>query len=358
MAGVAVTGIGLATALGSDRPTTWQRLLAGAALAIAPAVTVPLPAADRPRVEQLALRVAQEALADAGYDPPFGDWGLVVGSSRAYQADLENLRRPGADLSTFGRLGPGQLASTLARELGTSGPVHALSNACATGNWAIAQGTLLLAHHPRVLVVAAEAPISPLTLAGFRQLGVLAKAQLRPLDRDRDGLVVAEGAAALVLEAQPGGYAQVLGWGCTADAVHPTRPTGDGISLALHQCLRGAQITAAEVSLIQAHGTGTRLNDEREAAWIPTQFPQKPWLWASKGATGHALGATALIEAALASLALHYGVIPPSPGTHHPIYEPFAQQAIAHPLSVVLNLSFGFGGQNAIVALGHPHHFL
>ncbi|NJK59434.1 MAG: hypothetical protein HC918_03120 [Oscillatoriales cyanobacterium SM2_1_8] len=139
MAGIAVTGIGLATVLGGDRPTTWERLLAGAALAIAPAVAVPLPADGGPRVEQLALRVAREALADAGYGVPLGDWGLVVGSSRAYQADLENLRRPGADLSTFGRLWPGQLASTLARELGTGGPVHALSNACATGNWAIAK---------------------------------------------------------------------------------------------------------------------------------------------------------------------------------------------------------------------------
>ncbi|NJK59435.1 MAG: hypothetical protein HC918_03125 [Oscillatoriales cyanobacterium SM2_1_8] len=186
----------------------------------------------------------------------------------------------------------------------------------------------------------------------------MAKSQLRPFDRDRDGLVVAEGAAALVLEAKSGGYAQVLGWGGTADAVHPTRPAGDAISLALQQCLRGAQIAAAEVSLIQAHGTGTRRNDEREAAWIAAQFPQNPWVWASKGATGHALGATALIEAALASLALHHGVIPPSPGTQHPIYQPYAQTAIAGPLAVALNLSFGFGGQNAIVALGHPHHFL
>ncbi len=358
MAGIAVTGIGLATILGGDRPSTWQNLLAGEARAIAPAVAVPLPTENRPRVEQLALRVAQEALADAGYGPPLTDWGLVVGSSRAYQADLENLLRSGTDVAAFGRLWPGQLASTLARELGIGGPVHGLSNACATGNWAIAQGAHLLAHHPRVLVVAAEAPISPLTLAGFRQLGALAKTQLRPFDRDRDGLVVAEGAAALVLEAKTGGYAQVLGWGCTADAGHITRPTGDGISHALHKCLSLAKIPADAVSLIQAHGTGTRLNDAREAAWIATQFPHHPWVWASKGATGHALGATALIEAALASLALHHSVIPPSPGTQYPIYQPYAQKAIAQPLAVLLNLSLGFGGQNAIVALGPPHHFL
>jgi len=358
MAGIAVTGIGLATALGGDRPTTWRRLLAGEARAIAPAVAVPLPAEHRPRVEQLALRVAREALADAGYGPPLTDWGLVVGSSRAYQADLENLLRSGSDVAAFGRLWPGQLASTLAQELGMGGPVHGLSNACATGNWAIARGAELLTTQSRVLVVAAEAPISPLTLAGFQQLGVLAKTQLRPFDRDRDGLVVAEGAAALVLEGKSGGYAQVLGWGCTADAGHATRPTGDGISLALQKCLSWAQIAAADVSLIQAHGTGTRLNDEREAAWIAAQFPHQPWVWASKGATGHALGATALIEAALVSLALHHGVIPPSPGTQNPIYQPYAQGAIAQSLAVALNLSFGFGGQNAIVALGHPHHFL
>ncbi|MGQ9866302.1 MAG: beta-ketoacyl synthase N-terminal-like domain-containing protein [Pseudanabaenaceae cyanobacterium] len=358
MAGIAVTGIGLATVLGGDRPTTWRRLLAGEALAIAPAVAVPLPAEGRPRVEQLALRVAHEALADAGYAMPLGDWGLVVGSSRAYQADLEKLLRAEVDLANFGQLWPGQLASTLAQELGITGSVHSLSTACATGNWAIARGGDLLARHPRVLVVAAEAPISPLTLAGFQQLGVLAKSQLRPFDRDRDGLVLAEGAAALVLEAKAGGYAQVLGWGCTADAGHVTRPGGDGATLALQPCLQRGGLAAAQVSLIQAHGTGTRLNDEREAAWIAAQFPHHPWVWASKGATGHALGATALIEAALASLALHHNVIPPSPGTQNPIYTRYTQRAIAQSLSVVLNLSFGFGGQNAIVALGHPHHFL
>ncbi|MGF1458545.1 MAG: beta-ketoacyl-ACP synthase [Leptolyngbyaceae cyanobacterium] len=366
---VAVTGIALVTALGRNTETTWQNLLKGhSAITLRqPVVTLPpLPIAMvgkyPSRLEDLLLAATKAALTDAHLSESLEACGVVIGSSRGHQAQWEWFLTGGQADGWLESL-PHMAAIAVARAIGSQGPVLAPMTACATGLWAIAQGTDLIrsGQCDRVLVGAGEAAITPLTLTGFQQMRALAKTGCYPFDQRREGLVLGEGAAILVLESAKLAhrrsariYGYVLGAGLTADANHISAPDStshQGGLTAIQTCLQHSHLAPASVGLIHAHGTSTRLNDAYEAALIQTVFSSSVNVTATKGATGHTLGASGAIGAAFCLLALQTQNLPPCTGLQVPDFDlNLVRTAQPAKLSTALCLSFGFGGQNAAIA--------
>jgi len=377
-----VTGIGLASALGS-LDETWKCLLAGESgiqqqqpfptLAPCPLALVGnQPAA----LAELTQRVTAAALKDAGLLPPLNDCAIVVGSSRGNQAEWERLMRAHwkqetsvPDASSYPSFNPSNWLETLphaaaiatAQYVQTTASVQAPMAACATGLWSIAQGFELIrtGQYERVLAGAIETPITPLTLAGFAQMGASARTGAYPFDRSREGLVLAEGGAILVVEAADRAtqrnapiYGHILSAGLTADGYHVSTPEPGGrmAIAAIQQCLQRANLDAAAIDYIHAHGTATTLNDRNEAHLIQTLFPEVP-VSSTKGATGHTLGASGAVGAAFCLMALKHQRLPPCVGLKQPEFSlNFVMQPQPCLVDTVLCLSFGFGGQNAAIA--------
>lgn len=375
---VVVTGIGLISALGRLE-TSWQRLLNGES-GIQPRQPFP----DLPfyplaligqavtSLDKLTQQVVADALQDAGLTRPIPDCGVVIGSSRSCQASWERLARQryltqgsvSADLEHWLDTLPNRAAIATARQVGSHGPVLAPMAACATGIWAIAQGFELIqtGQCQRVIAGAVEAPITPLTLAGFDKMTALAHSGSHPFDRHREGLVLGEGAAVLVLESAELArqrtafvYGQVLGFGLTCDAYHLSAPAPECYSAlaAVKQCLKHSNLSPTDINYIHAHGTSTQLNDQNEAQLIQHLFPQGVPVSSSKGATGHTLGASGALGAAFCLMALQHQLLPPCVGLSEPEFD---LDLVTAPrrgeVCQVLCFSFGFGGQNAVMALG------
>ena len=380
---VVVTGIGLISSLGKSWDS-WQQLIQGKSgiklrqpfLELAPR---PLALIDEQPAEltKLTRLVVASALKDAGLAPPLPDCGVVIGSSRSQQATWEllarqmyesNLAEAKVDLEQWLDILPHMNAIAAARQIQSRSLVLAPMNACATGIWAIAQAVELVktGQCQRVIAGAVEAPITPLTLAGFKQMGALASTGAYPFDRRREGLVLGEGAAVLVLESvelakqrDAKVYGQVLGFGLTSDAYHGNSPEPGGRSAitAVKQCLNRSHLSLIDVDYIHAHGTATRLNDQHEAQLIQYLFPQGIPVSSTKGATGHTLGASGALGAAFCLMALQEQIMPPCVGLQTPEFDldlvtAPRQAKIKH----VLCLSFGFGGQNAVLALKKCHY--
>ncbi len=378
---IVVTGIGLICALGGGLEEVWHRLLAGES---AIALGQPFPELPpRPlaqigstpaRLEQLLEPVVASALKDAGLVSPLPNCGVVIGSSRAHQGQLEELARqfcqnPPLDEGNWGvnwlQLLPHTPGMATARQIGSTGPVMAPMAACATGIWAIAYGFELIrtGQCQQVVVGAAEAPITPLTLTGFTQMSAYAKTGCYPFDRNREGLVLGEAAAVFVLESadfahQRGAkkiYGKILGLGITNDARYANAPDEDakGAIAAVQQCLARSQLHPWEIDFIHAHGTSTHLNDRTEAKLISALFPQGVPVSSTKGATGHSLGASGALGAAFCLMALRDRYLPPCVGLAVPEFElDFVRRSRQIQLQHTLCFSFGFGGQNAVLALG------
>ncbi|RFP52782.1 MAG: beta-ketoacyl-ACP synthase [Limnothrix sp. CACIAM 69d] len=376
---IVVTGIGLISALG-NRNVTWQSLLASqSAIQLhQPFVAVParpLALIDSEPIEltQLVDQVTQAAWVDATtvhIDAPVDQdlvdqrLGVCVGSSRSYQGVLEQYaagQRPLDD--QWSRHLPQGPAVRIAQQLGAGGPLLAPMTACTTGISAIARGADLIREGwcDRVLVGAVEAPITPLTLAGFAQMGALAAKGSYPFDRSREGLVLGEGAALLVLEAadlaQSRGakiYGELLGAGFSTDAYHLSAPdpTGRSARVAVRLALKRSGWRPEQVDYIHAHGTATKLNDAQEANLIQELFPQQPPVSSTKGATGHTLGASSALGVAFCLLAIESGQLPPTVGLQNPEFAGFwLQTPIARHVDRTLCFAFGFGGQNAVLAV-------
>jgi 3-oxoacyl-[acyl-carrier-protein] synthase II len=389
---VVVTGIGLITALG-DRQTTWAKVLNGASgiqyhQPFAELGTRPIGLIlDTPsNLRALTIPAVWAALKDAGLSPPLVDCGVVVGSSRGNQASWEALlqqracsRRAAGPLPTAldakhqpdPVLGLEDWLDTLldsaarvtAQILQTQAIVLSPMNACATGIAAIARGYELIqsGQADRAIVGAIEAPITPLTLAGFQRLGALATTGAYPFDRQREGLVVGEGGAILVLESAELAkarstpiYGRIRGFGLTADAYHATAPdpTHRGAIAAVQHCLRHSGLMAGAIDYIHAHGTATQLNDAQEAQVIRQLFGSKVPVSSTKGATGHTLGASGALGAAFCLMALRSGHLPPCVGLRHPDFDlNLLRHAVQGDFQTALCCSFGFGGQNAVLAV-------
>ena len=381
---VAVTGIGLRSALG-DLSHSWQALLQGQSgirLAQPFPAFPPLPLglihAQPSTLADLVPAIALEALADAGLEAKTENWGVVVGSSRACQGQWEHWvqhpeglnaehqpEHPGEQwLASL----PHQAALLASQVLPQVAVIQSPMAACATGLWAIAQGCELIRSGmcQQVLAGAVEAPVTPLTLAGFQQMGALAATGCYPFSEEREGLVLGEGGVLFVLESlaqaqtrQVPIYGVISGWGFTCDAYHVSAPAPDNHSaiLAVKQAIARSGLATDPIDLIHAHGTATQLNDQREAQLIQSLFPASVRIMATKGATGHTLGASGVLGMAFSLLALKDQQLPPVVGLKTPAF-PLNFAVPKSPLSLrhALCVSFGFGGQNAAVMLSQVIH--
>jgi 3-oxoacyl-[acyl-carrier-protein] synthase II len=389
---VVVTGIGLVSALG-NRQSTWAKLLNGqsgirlhqpfAELARRPIGLIASAPAD---LRQLTTQAVRAALQNAGLVPPLVDCAVVVGSSRGHQASWETLLQqracaPIVDLLTTSTaqsrdaapIGPGLenwldtlldgAARVTAQILQTQAIVLSPMNACATGIAAISRGCELIesGQADRVIVGGIEAPVTPLTLAGFKRLGALATTGAYPFDRQREGLVIGEGGAILVLETAALAnarsapiYGRIRGFGLTADGYHATAPdpTNRGAVAAVQQCLRRSGLMPADIDYIHAHGTATALNDRQEAAVIRQLFGPDVPVSSTKGATGHTLGGSGALGVAFCLMALRSGNLPPCVGLRHADFDlNLLRQSIQGNFQTALCFSFGFGGQNGVLAV-------
>jgi 3-oxoacyl-[acyl-carrier-protein] synthase II len=367
---VVVTGIGLLSCLGNLQKT-WDRLLAGkSGIALrrpfAELPAYPLGLSDRsPRfLEDLTQLLVSAALQNANLTTPLPDCAVVIGSSRGCQGNWERLatgiNTPNDWLNTL----PDRAAVTAAGYLGTTAPVLAPMAACATGIWAIARAYELIVTGQchRAIAGAVEAPITRLSLAGFERMGALATTGCYPFDRHREGLVLAEGGAILVLETADAArkrqvplYGKILGFGLTCDAHHISSPDslGNTAAIAIKQCLARSNLKPDAINYIHAHGTGTQLNDRHEAQLIQYLFPPTVAVSSTKGATGHTLGASGAISTALSLMAIAEKYLPPCVGLREPEFQlNLVRRAQQAKIDRALCFSFGFGGQNAVLAIG------
>jgi 3-oxoacyl-[acyl-carrier-protein] synthase II len=256
------------------------------------------------------------------------------------------------------------IAAHVAREVGFGGPVTMIPTACAAGNYAIAHAFGLLRDGKADVMLAGGADaFSRITYAGFSRLGAIAPERCQPFDRNRKGMIPGEGAGVLVLEplqkARARGariYAEVAGYGLSCDAHHMTaaHPEADGAARAMEKALADAGIGAQDVSYISAHGTGTPTNDRLEILAVQRVFgqaAQRTPMSSIKSMIGHTMGAASAIEAAVCSLAVSTGRIPPTMNMEEPDgdLDFVPNQAREHDVRVAMNNAYAFGGNNASV---------
>jgi len=398
-----VTGLGAVTPLGLDLPTTWEALLAGRS-GVTRLEGVEVAGLERPAVAQvhgfrpethmapevarkgerfvhLAIAAAEEAMADAGLADTAIDRsraGAIVGCGRGGLAAVE---RAAADYERRGGRGvsphfsvhtlPSMAAAAVARAHHLHGPCFGVATACASGSHAIVEASHCIGRGEAEVVVTGgvEAVVTPIMVAGFARAGVLAPAgddpaaACRPFDRKRAGFCLGEGACCLVLEAEDHAhargariYGRVAGSGMGCDAYHPTTPDPEGRTLArtISSALAVAHLTPNNLDYLSAHGTGTRLNDLAETAALHRALgpaAEATPISSIKGATGHLLGASGALEAAVCLLTMRDALAPATRNLH----EPDPACPLAHiigaprpgPYRTSLSLSAGFGGLNA-----------
>jgi 3-oxoacyl-[acyl-carrier-protein] synthase II len=404
---VVITGMGAITPVGLNVADFWQGITAGQSgvrpitqfdasehpTQIAASVEgfEPTDYVDRrearrmARFTQLALAATQQALQDAELDLTREDRtrvGLEIGSAIG---GIDVIEEQSQKLQDGGprRLNPIIAPSVIinitpchiAVLLGIKGPASAPVAACATGGVAIGQATRRLQRGDVDVMIAGgtESAMTPLAVVGFSRLGALStrndepEKACRPFDADRDGTVIGEGAAIVVLEtlehAQRRGapiQGEVVGYGFTADAYHivAPEPNGDGAARAMSLALADAGLSPGEIGYICAHGTGTVLNDPSETAAIKTIFGEAAYripISANKSMLGHLFGAAGSISVITAVKVIQEGVIPPTINLNNPDpecdldYVPnVARQAT---VDVAIANAFGIGGQNATVAV-------
>jgi 3-oxoacyl-[acyl-carrier-protein] synthase II len=400
---VVVTGLGAVTPLGPDVETTWSRLLAGEGSGASVTAFV----ADRHPV-----RIGCEV---AGFDP--GRWldrravhrtdrfaQFAVAAARMAEADarvsVETApERVGASIATaqggvaslaaccagaesarihpswVTAFMPNMAAGWVSMELGARGPVGAPCTACAASAMAIGEGydAIRLGRAEVMFCGGSEAGITPIALAGFAAMRALSRRNddparaSRPFDAGRDGFVMGEGAAVLVLEelqhARTRGakiYAELVGYGTSSDSFHMTEPdpAGVGQARAVQAALADAGLRPDEVDYVNAHASSTSVGDATETAAIKLALGEEKArsipVSSIKGATGHCLGAAGAVEAAATVLALRDDVVPPTINFETPDpacdldYVPNTARGL--PVRVALSNSFGFGGHNAVLA--------
>jgi 3-oxoacyl-[acyl-carrier-protein] synthase II len=337
------------------------------------------------RFVQFAVAAADEAMNQAELkidDSNRDSTGIIVGTGiggiGTMMSNYEVLKDRGADrVSPF--LIPMMIsdsaAGTLAIRTGARGPNMAIATACATGTNALGEAAAMIRRGAAetMLVGSAEAAIVPLAMAGLNAMTALStrneapERASRPFDLDRDGFVMGEGAAMVVMEslesAQRRGVrilCEFSGYGTSDDAFHISAPVenGAGAALSMQLALRDAQLEAASIGYINAHGTSTRLNDKSETYAVKTVFGTQAYrvpISSTKSVTGHLLGASGALEAVICARVLNEGVLPPTANYEFPDpecdldYVPNTARKVA-PAYVMSN-SFGFGGHNATLIL-------
>ncbi|MEE9617616.1 MAG: beta-ketoacyl-ACP synthase II [Anaerolineae bacterium] len=403
---VVITGLGAVTPLGNDVPTMWEALVAGRSgigpitcydasdmdVQIAAEVKdfVPVSLFGRRKARRndrftlFALEAARQAVADAGVE--FDDGlkqvtgvfiGTAIGGILTLLKNYDVLQKSGSRrVSPFmvPMMMPNAASGTVAITYGLRGPNLSIASACATGSHAIGEAAEVIRRGDAEVMICggSEAVITPLTLSAFKNMGASStrndepQRACRPFDAGRDGFVLGEGAGVLVLESQEYArrrgahiHAELVGYGASADAFHVTAPdeTGDGAALAMELALRGASLSPEEVDYINAHGTGTLLNDRMETRAIRTVFgphADRLMISSTKSMMGHLMGAAGAVEAIACVKSLESGWVHPTVNYETPDpecdldYVP--NQARQTWPRVALSNSFGFGGHNGCLA--------
>jgi 3-oxoacyl-[acyl-carrier-protein] synthase II len=329
-----------------------------------------------------ALISAQAALADSGVkiDGQNDRVGVSIGTGMGgvplLLSSWDTLQREGMmGVSAYALPGslPNMAAGWVSMRTGARGPIFSPTTACAASSQAVGDAfrTIQRGDADVMLAGGTDALIHPLVIAGFSSIRALSTRNdaptlaSRPFDKDRDGFVLAEGAGILILEvleaARARGariYAEVLGYGLSADANHPTASSSDGPTRAMRLALADAKLGPEAVDYVNAHGTSTPLNDQHETEAIKAVFgdhARRLAVSSIKSMTGHLVGAAGGVEAIAPALALHHGVLPPTINYTTPDpacdldYVP--NQARRVPIRVAMSNSFAFGGTNSILVL-------
>lgn len=322
---------------------------------------------------RFALMAARECLDDSTIGAPDRGDGLILGTSTGGQRNNEDFvftvksgnRPPNHHFHRQGVVAaPARL---VARELNIQGPVSTISTACTSSANAIALGALWIRQKRcRRVFVGGSDDLCMTTLAGFHTLMLTGEHPCRPFAENRPGMTLGEGSAFLLLESgdeveREGrtAHAELRGWGLSADAYHLTAPREGGLGAiaAMGMALDQAGLETSDVHWINAHGTGTELNDAMESQAINTLFGEHVPVSSNKGLFGHALGAAGVLEAVVSILAIRHRLAPPNfrnaiAGPDCPIrLVPADGLALpAHP--TVLSNSFGFGGSNCALIFG------
>lgn len=396
---VAITGVGAVSPAGLDARSTWAAVRDGVT-AIGPleiprierlnvriaaqvrgfdpdAVLDAKKAAMMDRFSQFAVVAAREALAQSGLerdDPAVRDAAVIVGVGVGGLTTLDNsfynfyaLDKARSHPLTIPKAMCNAAPSLVSMDLGSHGITYAIASACASGTQALGNAAQLIRSGAVRVAFAggADACVTAGTLHGWEALRVLAPDMCRPFSRNRAGLVLGEGSGMLVLEdwdhAQARGatiLAEVLGYGANADAGDLTSPDPVGARQAMALALKDAGLSQDGIGYINAHGTGTLMNDRVESEAIRALFDghKLPPVSSSKGVLGHGLGAAGALEAVVTVLALVEQIVPPTANCTEPDTDLGIDMVPEGPRSVAfdaaLSNSFAFGGLNASLALG------
>ena len=400
-----VTGLGALTPLGNDVASTWQALVDGRSgageitqfdssdYAVHFACEVkgfdPTEYIDRKqarrmdRFAHLIVAAARQAEADSGLeiaseaDRVGAAVATGIGGLKAFQDCYDELLERGPDrVNPFSipEIIPNMGAAWVSMQLGTKGPLSSQCTACAASNMALGDGldSIRLGRADVMLCGGTEAPITEVGIAGFSAMRALSRRNdapekgSRPFDAGRDGFVMGEAGAVVVLEelehARRRGakiYAELLGYGLSSDAQHITEPdpSGENPARAMTMALGDAGVDPGEVDYINAHGTSTPLGDSAETRVIKLALGEENArntpVSSTKGATGHCLGAAGAVEATFSILAVHNGVLPPTINYEDPDPECdldyIPNESREADVRVALSNSFGFGGHNATI---------
>ena len=406
---VAITGLGVVTPLGNDVHSTWEGLVAGRSGAgpitrFDPAQSPvkfacevkgfdPAPYLDKKEIRrydlfaQFAIAAAEQAVSDACL---MNNWdkvnlkrvGVLVGTGTGgLQTFEENARalfeKGPSRVSPFfvPMYMPNVAAALISMRYGAQGPNYCTVSACASSAHGVGDAVELIRNDNADVMIAggAEAAITPLAIASFANMKALSERNddpptaSRPFDKDRDGFVMGDGAAALVLEewehaTRRGAkiYAEVVGYGMTADAYHITAPApdGSGAQQAMRLAMAHGGIRPEQVGYINAHGTSTPHGDAAETAAVKAVFGErarKLVFGSTKSMTGHLLGAAGALEAAVCALVVQSGIIPPTTNQFTPDpacdLDSAPNKAVKRAVEVALSNSFGFGGHNVTLAI-------
>ena len=403
---VVITGMGAVSPLGLDVPSLWEALVSGKSgvdyitLFDAQAFETRIAAEvkgfeatnyiDRKDARHMdrythfavvaSLQAVEQARIKVEEEP--GDIGVIIGSG------IGGLTTLSAQFAVLAERGPSRISPFLVPMMitdGASGQVSIMlgakgmnfcaTSACSSGADAIGEACEIIKRGDAQVMVAggSEAPITPIGVAGFNAAGALSRRNgepqkaSRPFDAERDGFILGEGGAVLVLEnlshALKRGakiLAEIIGYGATSDAYHITQPAerGEGGAKAMQIALRKAGIQPEEVDYINAHGTSTPLNDKNETMALKTVFGDDAYripVSSTKSMTGHLIGTAGAIEAIICALTIQHGIIPPTVNLTHPDpecdldYVP--NVARQKRVRTALSNSFGFGGHNSVLVL-------
>ncbi|HZS77799.1 MAG TPA: beta-ketoacyl-ACP synthase II [Ktedonobacteraceae bacterium] len=402
MTRVVVTGLGMVTSLGNDVASTWEALCQGKSgvseiegydlsqFRVHFGAQIknfdPSPYMDRKEVrrsdpyEQLAIATTKQAIAQSGLqitDENAGDVGVYIGSGIGGLVTLHDQFR------TLYEKGPDRISPFFINMMivdgapglvsiitGAKGPNWAAVSACATSGNTVGEAweTIRRGDAKAMIAGGAEKAITPIAMAAFDNMHALSRRNddpqgaSRPFDATRDGFVMGEGAAILILEdlefAKTRGakiLAELIGYASTGDAHHVTEPApgGAGLVRAMRRAIQKAGIQPDQVDYINAHGTSTPYNDRTETQAIKTVFGEHAYkllISSTKSMTGHTLGAAGAVEAAISILAIQTGIVPPTINLHHPDpecdlnYVP--NEAQRANINIAMSNSMGFGGHN------------